>query len=383
MVGGNSRTRETAEIAVQGIVDRSLSFFLTVHTNDAVGAITRMRDMKIEPFLLASTLRAVIAQRLVRKLCEHCRKPVQARGILVASLLGLDPGAIVYEPWLAASIAANTGFKGRIGVFEAVRIDETIRQPGSTMAGTRRSSLATLFVSTRRTSRRGRAPAGQGRADHALEEAVRISRSHRSGRRTDRPMADFDYLAIDTRRPREEGAYRGGCRSTMRARCSTGSMNVSSSVVRIERGTTAAKPYASAADFRLDRQEPDERQGADAVHPPARHPQPRLAARGIAAHHHASDRAATRCAAMVETVHSGVIEGSPSVWSRWGASRKAFRRSTARWSRQARARALCRRSSIGWRSCSSGRRKCARRNHHHACLSDGAGSWSRYRWSRR
>ena len=98
----------------------------TVHTNDAIGAITRMRDMKVEPFLLASTLRGVIAQRLVRRLCQTCRRPVQAQGS-VSSLLGFDPGAIVYEP-VGCDDCGGTGFKGRIGVFEAIRIDETIRR---------------------------------------------------------------------------------------------------------------------------------------------------------------------------------------------------------------------------------------------------------------
>ena len=72
---GEIRDRETAEIAVQASLTGHL-VLSTVHTNDAVGAITRMRDMKVEPFLLASTLRAVIAQRLVRRLCEVCRRPV-------------------------------------------------------------------------------------------------------------------------------------------------------------------------------------------------------------------------------------------------------------------------------------------------------------------
>src|SRR3546814_3688201 len=68
---------ETAEIAVQASLTGHL-VLSTVHTNDAVGAITRMRDMRVEPFLLASTLRAVIAQRLVRRLCQHCHEAVQA-----------------------------------------------------------------------------------------------------------------------------------------------------------------------------------------------------------------------------------------------------------------------------------------------------------------
>ena len=122
---GEIRDRETAEIAVQASLTGHL-VLSTVHTNDAVGAITRMRDMKIEPFLLASTLRGVIAQRLVRKLCMHCRKPVAAEGS-VSSLLGFDPGTIVYTA-VGCPECGNSGYKGRIGVFEAIRIDETIRR---------------------------------------------------------------------------------------------------------------------------------------------------------------------------------------------------------------------------------------------------------------
>ncbi len=122
---GEIRDRETAEIAVQASLTGHL-VLSTVHTNDAVGAITRMRDMKVEPFLLASTLRSVIAQRLVRRLCDECRRPVQAdKG--VAALLGFDPGTIVYEPG-GCDACAKTGFKGRIGVFEAIRVDGTIRR---------------------------------------------------------------------------------------------------------------------------------------------------------------------------------------------------------------------------------------------------------------
>ena len=122
---GEIRDRETAEIAVQASLTGHL-VLSTVHTNDAVGAITRMRDMKIEPFLLASTLRAVIAQRLVRRLCPSCRKPVQAQGS-VSSLLGFDAGAIVYEA-VGCDECSGSGFKGRIGVFEAIRIDDKIRR---------------------------------------------------------------------------------------------------------------------------------------------------------------------------------------------------------------------------------------------------------------
>ncbi|MFZ4748437.1 MAG: GspE/PulE family protein, partial [Sphingomonas sp.] len=93
---GEIRDRETAEIAVQASLTGHL-VLSTVHTNDASGAITRMRDMKVEPFLLASTLRAVIAQRLVRRLCPECRRPVTADAA-VAKLLDVEEGTVIYEP---------------------------------------------------------------------------------------------------------------------------------------------------------------------------------------------------------------------------------------------------------------------------------------------
>ena len=122
---GEIRDRETAEIAVQAALTGHL-VLSTVHTNDSVGAITRMRDMKVEPFLLASTLRAVIAQRLVRRLCPSCREPVQADGS-VASLLGFDRGTVVYKA-VGCDACKGSGYLGRIGVFEAIRIDDTIRR---------------------------------------------------------------------------------------------------------------------------------------------------------------------------------------------------------------------------------------------------------------
>jgi general secretion pathway protein E len=122
---GEIRDRETAEIAVQASLTGHL-VLSTVHTNDAVGAITRMRDMKIEPFLLASTLRAVIAQRLVRRLCLACRAPVEA-GESAGGLLGLAPAAIIHEA-RGCTKCGESGYKGRIGVFEAVRVDEAIRR---------------------------------------------------------------------------------------------------------------------------------------------------------------------------------------------------------------------------------------------------------------
>ena len=101
---GEIRDRETAEIAVQAALTGHL-VLSTVHTNDAVGAITRLRDMKVEPFLIASTVRSVLAQRLVRRLC---RPAASRRRPAVAGRLcsGIEPGTTVYEPRGCAPAAA-------------------------------------------------------------------------------------------------------------------------------------------------------------------------------------------------------------------------------------------------------------------------------------
>jgi general secretion pathway protein E len=122
---GEIRDVETAQIAVQASLTGHL-VLSTVHTNDAVGAITRLRDMGIEPFLLASTLRLILAQRLVRKLCPACRRPSAAEGAS-ARLAGLAPGTPVF---LAGDCSAcgHTGYAGRVGLYEAVPVDDRMRR---------------------------------------------------------------------------------------------------------------------------------------------------------------------------------------------------------------------------------------------------------------
>ncbi|MBK5264997.1 MAG: Flp pilus assembly complex ATPase component TadA [Alphaproteobacteria bacterium] len=167
---GEIRDRETAEIAVQASLTGHL-VLSTVHTNDAVGAITRMRDMKVEPFLLASTLRAVIAQRLVRRLCQHCREPVQADKS-VSARLGFDLGTVVYRAH-GCEQCNGTGYKGRIGVFEAVRIDDTIRRLIND--GGDESIIARhVFLNAPNLGSAARALVRDGQT--TAEEAIRISR---------------------------------------------------------------------------------------------------------------------------------------------------------------------------------------------------------------
>ncbi|MBF9151160.1 type II secretion system ATPase GspE [Novosphingobium jiangmenense] len=122
---GEIRDRETADIAVQASLTGHL-VLSTVHTNDAAGAVTRMRDMGVEPFLLASTLRAVIAQRLVRRLCPHCREE-RALDPGMADVLGMKAGRTVHSA-KGCGECGQTGYQGRVGVFEALRVDDAIRQ---------------------------------------------------------------------------------------------------------------------------------------------------------------------------------------------------------------------------------------------------------------
>ena len=122
---GEIRDSETAQIAIQAALTGHL-VLSSVHTNDAAGAITRLRDMGIEPFLLASTLRAVIAQRLVRRLCPGCRVPHSADAGM-AALFGVAVGTRYHEPG-GCDACNGSGFKGRVGVFEAVRITDAIRR---------------------------------------------------------------------------------------------------------------------------------------------------------------------------------------------------------------------------------------------------------------
>jgi type II secretory ATPase GspE/PulE/Tfp pilus assembly ATPase PilB-like protein len=114
---GEIRDNPTASLATQAALTGHL-VFSTLHTNEACGAITRLMNLQVEPFLIAATLRAVLAQRLVRKTCPHCREAYTPDEML-RSLLG--PGGNDTEQlWRGAGCqrCRETGFSGRIGMFE-------------------------------------------------------------------------------------------------------------------------------------------------------------------------------------------------------------------------------------------------------------------------
>jgi type IV pilus assembly protein PilB len=116
---GEIRDQETAEICLRAALTGHF-VLSTIHTNDALSAVTRLKDMGVEPFLLSCTLRVLEAQRLVRKLCPHCKEPYECEPE-IARRFGLEPGEILYRP-KGCPQCRGVGYRGRVGVFEVVRI---------------------------------------------------------------------------------------------------------------------------------------------------------------------------------------------------------------------------------------------------------------------
>jgi general secretion pathway protein E len=123
---GEIRDLETAEIAVQASLTGHL-VFSTLHTNSAVGAVTRLRDMGVEPFLLSSSLIGVLAQRLVRVLCEDCKEPYTAAAADCAAIgIAADNPPVLYHPGGCPS-CNQLGYRGRTGIYELVTINDAMR----------------------------------------------------------------------------------------------------------------------------------------------------------------------------------------------------------------------------------------------------------------
>ena len=126
---GEIRDRETADIAIRAALTGHL-VFSTLHTNDAAGAVTRLIDMGVEPFLLASSLEAVLAQRLVRKICDKCRKVYEPDENLICNLNGtveISAGQKFYRG-VGCDECMQSGMRGRTGIFELLRITEPLRE---------------------------------------------------------------------------------------------------------------------------------------------------------------------------------------------------------------------------------------------------------------
>jgi general secretion pathway protein E/type IV pilus assembly protein PilB len=124
---GEIRDQETAQIAVQASLTGHL-VFSTLHTNDAPGALTRLVDMGVEPYLVASSLEAVLAQRLVRVLCPHCKQPDPSPAAhAFKAQVGIPEGTTIYRS-VGCRECRQTGFFGRHAIFEWMDSDNEIRQ---------------------------------------------------------------------------------------------------------------------------------------------------------------------------------------------------------------------------------------------------------------
>jgi general secretion pathway protein E len=151
---GEIRDRETAVVATQAALTGHL-VIATVHTNTAAGALPRLADMGVEPFLLASTVRGAMAQRLVRRLCPHCRTPSETAALLLRGLEDRQRGSRseitdhgpalasrpVYEP-AGCPACGGTGYRGRIAVGEYLAVSDAVR--AGILAGRDEAALAAL-----------------------------------------------------------------------------------------------------------------------------------------------------------------------------------------------------------------------------------------------
>jgi len=168
---GEIRDLETAQISIQSSLTGHL-VLSTLHTNSAIGAITRLDDMGVESFLLASSLSGVIAQRLVRLLCQHCKKGLPASPS-ECQLMGISSSSppIIYKA-AGCSVCRQSGYLGRSGVYDFIKIDETLRTMIHDKAAEQkmRAYVRGLFPSLRQDGYR-RVLKG----DTTLEEVLRVT----------------------------------------------------------------------------------------------------------------------------------------------------------------------------------------------------------------
>jgi type IV pilus assembly protein PilB len=126
---GETRDLDTAQISIQASLTGHL-VFTTLHTNDAPGAITRLIDMGVEPFLISSSLEAVLGQRLLRRICPNCRAAYEPSDPMLAQLelARRDIGTKQFFYGEGCETCNQTGYKGRIGIYELMQINDPIRE---------------------------------------------------------------------------------------------------------------------------------------------------------------------------------------------------------------------------------------------------------------
>ena len=148
---GEMRDPETAAIAVQAAMTGHL-VFSTLHTNDAASAVARLTDLKVEPYMIASALEGVLAQRLVRKVCPECRVRYQAPPDVVATLARRPVGSMTLVRGKGCAGCRETGYRGRTGIFELMVVSDAVRDAiaqGRTVAAFRELAAGEGMVTLR------------------------------------------------------------------------------------------------------------------------------------------------------------------------------------------------------------------------------------------
>jgi len=168
---GEIRDGDTAEIAVRSALTGHL-VLSTLHTNDASGAIPRLIDMKIEPFLLSSAMVGVLAQRLLRRVCDKCKKKVKPPADLLAEL-GIERGQGTFAHGAGCHACGGTGYHGRVGIFEVLEVNDKVRDLISSRASA--EDLARAVRAGGMGSLRDDAIRKAAQGMTTLEEALRVT----------------------------------------------------------------------------------------------------------------------------------------------------------------------------------------------------------------
>jgi len=172
---GEIRDSETAEIAVQSALTGHM-VFSTLHTNDSAGALTRLLDMKIEPFLVSSAVTGILAQRLVRRLCPDCRSSYSPSEEMIRHFEGYVPDQVDLQFFRSAGCDAcqQIGYRGRTGIYELLHLTDEIREllmAGSDANRIRQAAQRAGMISLRQAGLK-KAQAGET----SLEEVLRVTR---------------------------------------------------------------------------------------------------------------------------------------------------------------------------------------------------------------
>ena len=169
---GEIRDPETAQLAVRAALSGVL-VFSTLHTQDAAGAVPRLMDMGVEPYLLASTIAGVIAQRLVRLVCPECKAPASYPAAVLARV-GLSPAdGVAFVKGTGCGACAHTGYRGRTGVFEILTIDAAMHDLITQRADSRRIRDAAVRAGFKTIRDDGLSKAVLGQT--TLDEVLRVS----------------------------------------------------------------------------------------------------------------------------------------------------------------------------------------------------------------